>query len=396
MRILRAAVITAVLTPACVLGQRKIRLVKQTTPAFEKYLSSASPTVQAWIRQHYWRMQVYSPYFDSKTTWYPNGWIYLDAYAIYATPPSGWEDIAMTHPEWILKDRWGNRLYIPWDCDTLQRTCPQYAADFSNAHYRSYWLQKAKDYLARGAYGGLWIDDVNLDFDVGDGEGKPITPVDLNTGATMTENNWRRYFAGFVEDIRRAFPGVEIVHNSVWYSGGPELDSNPYVQRQIAAADFINIEHGVNDPNLTGGAGPWSLEALLSFIERVNSRGKGVVLGGIGGASGDPAAVEFGLACYFLISDGRNAAGDPGAVTSPDFLPAAFDLDLGSALGTRTKWNGLHRRDFESGLVLVNPPGAPAASVSFRQSYRRLDGTTVQSLILKPRQGAILLKSTSR
>ena len=347
MRILRAAVIAAVLMPACVLGQGKIRLVKQTTPSFGKYLSPASPTVQAWIREHYWRMLVYSPYFDSKTTWYPNGWIYLDAYAIYATPPSGWEDIAMTHPEWILKDRWGNRLYIPWDCDTLQRTCPQYAADFSNAHYRSYWLQKAKDYLARGAYGGLWIDDVNLDFDVGDGEGKPITPVDPNTGATMTENNWRRYFAGFVEDIRRAFPGVEIVHNSVWYSGGPELDSNPYVQRQIAAA--------FPKPRLC-----------------------------------------FGLACYFLISDGRNAAGDPGTVTSPDFLSAAFDVDLGSARGTRTKWNGLHRRDFESGLVLVNPPGAPAASVSFRQSYRRLDGTTVQSLILKPRQGAILLKSTSR
>ena len=67
-----------------------------------------------------WRMNVFSPYFDSRTGWYPNGWVYDDAYAIYAG-----EELASQHPEWILKDAAGNKLYIPFACSG--GSCTQYA-----------------------------------------------------------------------------------------------------------------------------------------------------------------------------------------------------------------------------------------------------------------------------
>jgi hypothetical protein len=284
-------------------------------------------------------------------------------------------------------------LFIPWGCDTKKHVCPQYAADVSNQQFRAWWIGKAKEYLGRGAYKGLWIDDVNLDFRAGDGDGRPVVPVDPATGAPMTEENWRRYLAEFVEQIRNALPGVEIVHNSVWYSGGQDRDRNPFVEREIAAADVINIEHGVNDPNLKGGSGAWSFEALLSFIDRVQARGKAVVIDGIGGASAGPAAVEFGVASYYLVSNGRIFAGDPGSVTGPESIWPGFTVDLGRPVGTRTKWTGVYRRDFQSGFVLVNPPAAPAAQLNLPGGCKRPDGTTISSLVLQPRQGAICLNT---
>ena len=84
-----------------------------------------------------WRMTVWSPYFDEKTAWFANGWVYDDAYAIYTE-----QKLVSEHPEWILKDAQGNKLYIPYGCSA--GSCPQYAADISNPAYRHYWIENLK------------------------------------------------------------------------------------------------------------------------------------------------------------------------------------------------------------------------------------------------------------
>ena len=54
----------------------------------------------------------------------------------------------------------------------------------------------------------------------------------------------------------------------------------------------------------------------------------------------------YGLAGYFLISDGRDAMGNYQAGT-PDDWWAGYDTDLGEALGARYDLpNGVIRRDF--------------------------------------------------
>src|SRR3954452_10383127 len=78
-----------------------------------------------WMRDHYARMKTWAPYFDSRLDWYPNAWAYRDAYAIYKS-----DSRVSAHPDWILNDASGNRLYIPWGCSG--GTCPQYAADIGN------------------------------------------------------------------------------------------------------------------------------------------------------------------------------------------------------------------------------------------------------------------------
>src|SRR5437773_3811929 len=75
-----------------------VRLGRRTDPSFDTYMNNPSPSTQRWIQEHFWRMLVYSPYFDTRTLWYPNGYVYTDSYAIYTN--SG---LATQHPEWILK-----------------------------------------------------------------------------------------------------------------------------------------------------------------------------------------------------------------------------------------------------------------------------------------------------
>ena len=75
-------------------------------------------------------MRAYAPYFDSRLSWSSKAWVYQSAYAIY---PGGARRRAQ-HPEWILRDAAGNKLYIPFGCSG--GTCPQYAGDIGNPAFR--------------------------------------------------------------------------------------------------------------------------------------------------------------------------------------------------------------------------------------------------------------------
>src|SRR4029077_18757723 len=117
--------------------------------------------------------------------------------------------LAAEHPEWILKDANGNRLYIPFGC--RNGSCPQQADDIGNPAYRAWWIAQARTRVGKG-YRGLFVDDVNLALKVGDGTGLAVPPRDARLGRAMTVTDWRQYMAEFTEQIRAALPGIEIVH----------------------------------------------------------------------------------------------------------------------------------------------------------------------------------------
>jgi hypothetical protein len=310
-----------------------------------------------------------------KTGWYPHGWAYRDLYGI---PVSS--SMARRHPSWILRDGHGRRLYLQYACDG--RRCAQYAADVRAAGFRHQWITAARHDLAHG-YAGLWIDDVNLELRTSDGAGTAVRPV--RRGRRMSDRSWRSGIAEFTEEIRRALPTTEIVHNSIWFAGGTRRQADPSVRREIRAADVVNLERGVNDDGLTGDDGPWSVQALLRFVDDVHALGRSVIFEGI-----DPSsqAREYNLAAEMLASDG----GDSVGVT--ELAPgASWDvskLDLGAADGARSSQDGVIQRRFASGLVLLNPPGGRVTSVSIDGDYVDLRGQRVQRVTLSPKSGAVL------
>jgi hypothetical protein len=356
----------------------RVQFFKRTDSSFDRYMTDATPAFQAWMRDKFFRAEVWSPYFDDKTSWYPQGLASQNLYAIYR------EDAATlaAHPEWVLRDAGGSPLYIPWGC--AGGSCPQYAGDVGSPAFRAAWIERARGVLARG-YRGLWIDDVNLEFRVSDGEGRSRAPVDPRTGQEMRWEDWRRYVAEFVEEIRAALPQAELLHNAIWFAVQPERSADPYVRRQIAAADRVNLERGVNDAGLTGGTGAWSLHAFLAHVDAVHAAGRGVVLDAFDDSA---AGREYNLAAYFLISGGSDGLGL--ASMTPETWWPLYDADLGAPLGARRAWSGLLRRDFERGLALVNEPGAAPRTVELGVPLLDSAGRTVTSVTLGGGAGAVV------
>jgi hypothetical protein len=114
----------------------RVLFARAADSSFDTYTYAPSSTQQQWMRDHFWRMRTYAPYFDSRLTWYPAAWAYKDVYAIYTGTT-----LATQHPEWILRDGKGQRLYIPYACSN--GTCPQYAADIGDPTFRARWWRRA-------------------------------------------------------------------------------------------------------------------------------------------------------------------------------------------------------------------------------------------------------------
>jgi Hypothetical glycosyl hydrolase family 15 len=377
LAVLLIAVLTRIFSTKPKVGQGTVHFVGTANSSFDQYTLHQDPSYGAFLRKHMWRLLVYSPYFDDKTRWYPTGWAYDDAYAIYRD-----SRLATQHPEWILRDAAGSPLYIPFACS--EGTCTQYAGDISNPAFRSHWIADARMRLRHG-YRGLFIDDVNMEFRVGNGQEQQVAPIDPATHQSMTYDAWRSYMAQFMEQIRTALPHAEIVHNAIWYADSPARTADPYIRREIAAANYINLERSVNDPNLTGGTGQTSLSSFLSYIDVVHHLGRGVILDS--GAT-ERQATEYSLASYFLISNGNDGISAGGM--TPTHWWTGFDVNLGDANGPQKQWNGLRRRDFNRGVVLVNGPGSVSQTVKLPKRMRDLDGRIVETVSLAPTNGVVL------
>jgi hypothetical protein len=357
----------------------KVRYVKEFHSGFDRYTLSPTPQSAEWMREHYYRSKAYYPYFDTRTAWFPDAWAYKDLYAIYSESA-----LARDRQDWILKDSSGRKLFIPWGCD--RGACPQYAGDVGNPDFRAHWIQAARATLDNG-YRGLFIDDVNMEFRVGDGSGAFVAPIDPRTGAPMTHADWKRYVADFAEEIRRAFPNHEIAHNAIWFSG----HDDPSVQRELRAADWVVLERGVSDSGLTNGGGRFGFETLLQHVEWIHAQGRAVHWDAYADTR---AGAEYNLATYFLVGNGSDALRTDYRET-PDDWWSGWEVDLGAPKGARYDWQGVLRRDFDRGFVLVNPPGAPSHSFELPAAARGPDGAGRASVRLEPASGAVVVLSQS-
>lgn len=363
----------------------RVAFLKIANSEFDTYIEDTSAQERQWMLDHYARMKGWSPRFDDELSWFAEGWFYKDAYGVKPDWP-----VFSEHPEWILRDSDGNMLYVPFDCSG--GTCPQFAADFGNPAFKTWWIGNAQDVMAMG-YQGIWIDDVNMTWRVSDGYENHVTPVDPRTGQAMSLADWRRYMAEFMEDIRAAVPNAELSHNIIWYAGD-EDNTDPFIARQIDASDYANLERGVTDLGLTGGNGRYALTTFLEFIDYVHARGAGVILL-------DEAASltqrQFALAGWFAISSANDLMStENDSWATPDNWWPGYELDLGAALAPRYDWLTLIRRDFACGVILMNPPDRADVNVQLARDYHTLEGEVVNSLTLSGDESAILLDGCAR
>ncbi len=361
-------------------SQGSVKFFVDANSSFDPWTQDPSLEQQAWMRENYFRMKGYSSYFDQRLSWYPNAWFYKDSYAIKPGSPVFGE-----HPEWILRDAAGDMLYIPFGCSG--GTCPQYAADIGNAEFRAWWIAAAKSKIDLG-YKGLWVDDVNFDWRISNGDGVVVRPIDPRTSQEMTLQDWRRYFAEFLEALRNELPSAEIAHNVIWYA---QPVDDPYILRAFEATDYVNLERGITDRGIRSGTGTYGFETFLALVDRAHAMGKHIILDD----DDDDSAVDrnYELAFYFLINDGADLIGADGDRNrmSPDNFWPGYETQLGAAKASRYQWNGLFRRDFDCGIVLVNQPDSPTITQNLDATYTDLDGLDVSSVVMDAATGEVLV-----
>jgi hypothetical protein len=135
-----------------------------------------------------------------------------------------------------------------------------------------------------------------------------------------------------------------------------------------------------------GGNGKYGFDRLLAYLDWLHANGKGIVFDA--GAETD-AGREYGLAAYFLVDAGRDSLGNsPGG--TPDDWWRGYDVTLGAPTGPRYAWQGVLRRDFQHGLVLVNPPDAASRTVALDRPHTDLGGRPRVAVTLGPAAGAVL------
>jgi hypothetical protein len=307
----------------------QVNFFRDASASFDAFTVNPTEEQQAWMRDHYHRMRVYSPYFDTRTSWFPDGIVYQDAYAQYV-------NAGLT--PWVLRDAAGSPLYIPYGA----KPYAQYAGDITNPAFRADWIAKARTKLAQG-YRGLFVDDVNYYRRLVRADGTIPTSSPCHAG-TLTDALWRVSMALFMAEIRQALPDTEITHNVIW-----QVPETPEVAFGLQQCDYVEKELGVNDAGITGGTGRFSLRALLDWVDRRHAAGVGVIWDSLAKTDDER---QYGLACYLLTSNGNDMLGTRLGGTPADWW-TGYDIDLGRPLGPR---EGL-TRDFEHGGVVVKEPG---------------------------------------
>ncbi len=360
-------------------GEGRANVFVNARSAFDEWSSGGH---WDFFNANYDLMLVYEPYWDSRLQHYDDVIVYDNVYAIYVG-----SDKAADHPEWILREADGSPVYIPWGCSD---GCPQYAADISDPSYQQNFIDELTEVRDRG-YPGLLLDDVNMLWRLGDENGDDAVPIDPNTGQPLTLASWQQYLADFLERIRAEFPDLQIGHNAIWYADSPSFD-NPYVERQIAAADIIELERGATDSGLVAGNGKYGFQSFLGFIDRVHRLGGNVIL--LDESAQSPEEQWFNLAATLLVNDGGDLVStEQWSVISPDGFWSGFDTDLGDALGPRYLADGLIRRDFTDGIVLLNEPDRSTVRVTLSEPMWLHDGTMVTEVELGEREAVVLYHS---
>ena len=309
-------------------------------------------------------MLMYPPASDTHHLWYkgdgPNeGFFYRNAGGI-EIDGSQVPGISVSH---AIRDASGNPCYLPFPSSG---PFSRYLADVGNQSYRdlltNYVANKTNAY---DHYIGPYLDDVNLRVayvSCGDEypDGNNSSPIDPRTGQVISEDDWQTYWTEFLQQIRTTLPAsAKIVHNAPWYFlsvGDPEH------VKQVQAADYVEMEFGFNEIN--GVTGQYGWNAKMAYIDWVHSLGSHVISQEYdGGRAFSQAEILYGLANYFLFTDGQDYF-STFENSDPDDSWMLYGATLGEPLAARYQVGQIWRRDYRYGYVTVDPEAKIGAIVS--------------------------------
>jgi hypothetical protein len=314
-------------------------------------------------------------------------WVLLDYRLATASGPaayihggqwaSDWQQVS-AHEEWFLHNTDDQRLHSgAWGWDLH---------DISNSDWRDYWVSSVlADMRTDGAQGvfadsfdagigGFWFDQYDVRF-AGANAGNPSVWPNGVTWLDQLES-----LIGYVED--------QFAATNEQFAYVPNLDA---LVTGWANLDYSRLDGGFLEgfgewgPSyLHGSASDWNLSMNRALA--MSAAGKVLIMQPTLLDQPDSAIGQlqrgFDLGTYLLLKGEHtylNLVAPVGSSTGAYYYPE-YGIDLGPAVTplpadvSRYLWQGAYRRDFQNGLVLVNPTDS-TLTIDLGRSYRRVTGS---------------------
>jgi hypothetical protein len=264
---------------------------------------------------------------------------------------------------WILRDAAGQEV-------GSQHYPGLYLADVGDPAYQERWLALVRAEAAAEGWDGVGIDDVNPEIGWHVGAQRPA--------GYPSDEAWRRatgeMLAVVGPGLREA--GLLAIGNVCCISTPDEAGGvwGEWLEHLSGAAK----EHFVKDGREDGYVDEQGWRGHVGLAHETQRRGKLFVAA----TSADPAderAAAFGLASALLATEGRTLFSLVNAHNSVEPWSSVYEdaRALGSPTGDAKEAGGVHRREFQRGVVLVNPTA----------SERTADG-----VVLPPQSAALVLR----
>jgi hypothetical protein len=288
---------------------------------------------------------------------------------------AGYPDAIANHPDWFLRDRDGSRLVFK-DYPTSR------VMDVGNRHYQDAGAARVISIARAYGFDGVFLDSANasLRWVIAGGEAACVT--------YPTTARWQAAVHSFLSNIgprlRRA--GLLVLANI----GGSTITPGLW-QRWNAFMDGAMEESFTN-----GGTGPDSIAngqwpAKLKNAQWSEKNGKISLSHAL---TPTRRGARYGLATMLLVARRHGLFSASVDYTSEVWWPEyGTASSLGRPIGRyRVLPNGVYRRDFTNGVVLVNPRVRRARTVRLGGTYSGSGLHEVTAASLLPTSGVVLLK----
>jgi hypothetical protein len=222
-------------------------------------------------------------------------------------------------------------------------------------------------------YAGVFVDDANWSAGF---KPTPGPPANL---------------ASLIEAIRSAEPSALIEMNSQYHDIWPLMKArDPNVERALRFVNVVTKEFGVGAT--AGITTPQDYAEFMQYVDTLHAKGIHTTMTGDNRPGGTTVAVmEYNLATYFLVDDGRDFVN--GVNQFPTNWWPGFDVSLGNATTHRERsGSGVWTRKFSGGVVYTVEPGAATQTIKLGKPMHSAEWGTVESVTLAAQQGAVLVE----
>jgi hypothetical protein len=289
----------------------------------------------------------------------------------YYSSGVSYQEADTAHPEWFLKDASGSRINFmgfSW----------LYAMDVGNAAYQQAWANNVVNELVKNGWDGVFMDNTDTtmrsDF--------PEYPAKY-----QTDTQWQAATASALAYIgpRIQAAGKLAVPNIGGWGGNPSVGRS-WLQYVSGAMDEMFLKWGTTAGTGYADAGRWANQ--LGSLEYAQQQGKDYLAVTHSSAS-DGAAARYGWATVLLGASGHAAYTMAPDYSTDTWFPE-YDYAIGDPTGAEsTDSNGVHRRVFQNGIVVVNPT-AGTLNANLGGSYSGSGLTNVSSVSLAPHSAYVL------